>query len=492
MNRCARLATATAIAVASFALILARGFSPSSRADDTGTQTIPAPLAPLEYLLGRWNGRGVFKDSTAKRFRGWDEKHSWAWIFVKGEPVGLSVTIEGGKVLAAGKLTFDPVRKLYRLEGTEPKPGGPIVLEGTIDKSSKHLVLDRVDLAGNSAKDGPKMRLSLWTNANSLRYTMAEEVRERGAYQYSKVLEVGSTREGESLAPSGDSASSGPKCIVTGGAASMTLSYQGRTYPICCTGCRDAFNDDPEKYLKKASLMLGSQSGKAKTGQPASTRVGRFDDAFANDVVDTNSSDTALGARARASPAETSKKAEKSKEMPDATAAEAEDAKQAGSQERHRLRPLGRHEEGRAGIHAAQARTEPGKSGQHDRGARLFPPDRQGLCRHSGSQDGGGEDQGARITGVDGTANDDRDRCPADRPSRIVGIRPTIDQLDLLRPSTDASAGPDSFAAAAQPALPWARSGYPARSAVVQISQSLRSQPRMMPEASSRSNICST
>jgi YHS domain-containing protein len=323
MSRRARLATAILTAVAALALLSVRGFSPSSRADDTATQTIPAPLAPLEYLLGRWNGRGVFKDGSAKRFRGWDEKHSWAWIFVKGEPVGLAVTIEGGKVLAAGKLTFDPARKLYRLEGTEPKPGGPIVLEGTIDKSSKHLVLDRVDLAGSSAKDGPKMRLSVWTNANSLRYTMTEEVRERGAYQYSKVLEVGSTREGESLAASGDSASSGPKCIVTGGAASMTLSYQGRTYPICCTGCRDAFNDDPEKYLKKASLMLSSQSGKTKTGQPASTRVGRFDDAFANDVGDTKRSDTPAE-KSKGSPAEPSKKTEKSKIMTDAAATEAE------------------------------------------------------------------------------------------------------------------------------------------------------------------------
>jgi YHS domain-containing protein len=322
MNRCARLATAMAIAIASLALILARGFSPSARADDTATQSIPAPLAPLEYLLGRWNGRGVFKDSSSNRFRGWDEKHSWAWIFVKGEPVGLSVTIEGGKVLAEGKLTFDPVRNVYRLEGTEPKPGGPIVLEGTIEKSSKHLVLDRVDLAGNSAKDGPKIRLSLWTNANSLRYTMAEEVRERGAYQYSKLLEVGSTREGESLAPSGDSASSGVKCIVTGGAASMTLSYQGRTYPICCTGCRDAFNDDPEKYLKKASLMLGGQAGKTKNGQPAPSRVSRFDDAFANDVVESSSSD-APSAKVNEAAADANKSSVKSKGVTDASSSKA-------------------------------------------------------------------------------------------------------------------------------------------------------------------------
>ncbi len=48
---------------------------------------------------------------------------------------------------------------------------------------------------------------------------------------------------------------------MTGGAATMTLTYEGKTFPICCTGCRDEFNESPEKYIKKASLLLSSQAG---------------------------------------------------------------------------------------------------------------------------------------------------------------------------------------------------------------------------------------
>jgi YHS domain-containing protein len=29
----------------------------------------------------------------------------------------------------------------------------------------------------------------------------------------------------------------------------MRVSYKGKTYYVCCTGCRDAFNDDPVKYI---------------------------------------------------------------------------------------------------------------------------------------------------------------------------------------------------------------------------------------------------
>ena len=31
----------------------------------------------------------------------------------------------------------------------------------------------------------------------------------------------------------------------------MTTSYKGKTYYFCCTGCRDAFKDNPEKYIKE-------------------------------------------------------------------------------------------------------------------------------------------------------------------------------------------------------------------------------------------------
>jgi hypothetical protein len=46
----------------------------------------------------------------------------------------------------------------------------------------------------------------------------------------------------------------------------MTVSYQGASYPICCTGCRDEFNENPEKYLKKAKLMAISAPSKPAGG----------------------------------------------------------------------------------------------------------------------------------------------------------------------------------------------------------------------------------
>ena len=31
----------------------------------------------------------------------------------------------------------------------------------------------------------------------------------------------------------------------------MPISYKGETFYVCCSGCRDAFNENPEKYIKE-------------------------------------------------------------------------------------------------------------------------------------------------------------------------------------------------------------------------------------------------
>ncbi len=255
------------------------------RSADDGSTEVPEALAPFDYLLGRWRGTGVPKDNPAKAFRGWNETHTWAWAFAAGKPVGLAVTIEGGKIFTAGRLTYDSARKVYRLQATEPKPGGSVVFEGSLDRSRKQLMLVRVVNPGKPERETGKVKLTIWPNANFIRYTMTEDVQEPGAFQFHHVIEVGLTRDGESLA--GVSAAlERPKCIVTGGAATMTVSYQGQTFPICCTGCRDEFNENPEKYLKKAALLQSAAASKPKASQPGGSRVSRFDDAFANDVAD--------------------------------------------------------------------------------------------------------------------------------------------------------------------------------------------------------------
>ncbi|MGE3819947.1 MAG: YHS domain-containing protein [Isosphaeraceae bacterium] len=210
---------------------------------------VPEPLSRLSYLIGGWKGTGV---PSANRIRGWTESHAWAWAFEKGRPVGLTAELTGNKLLSKLRLTHDSATGRYTLRGLDSS-ARPIVFTGGFDKAGKTLVLDR----DGPTAEGAKQRLTLFPNGNLVRYTLWVSEQGKGVPRFSRTVEIGVTKVGESFA-AGSGATSVPQCVVTGGAASITVSYQGKSYPLCCTGCRDEFNENPEKYVRKASTRRES------------------------------------------------------------------------------------------------------------------------------------------------------------------------------------------------------------------------------------------
>ena len=69
-----------------------------------------------------------------------------------------------------------------------------------------------------------------------------------GKTTFAKKYQVGATKEGESFAATG---SSEKECPVSGGLGTIPVSYNGKTYYVCCSGCRDEFKANPEKYVKE-------------------------------------------------------------------------------------------------------------------------------------------------------------------------------------------------------------------------------------------------
>ena len=65
---------------------------------------------------------------------------------------------------------------------------------------------------------------------------------------------IAATREGESLG----AAEKKNVCVVSGGVGTMPITYKGETFYVCCSGCRDAFNENPEKYVKEFKAKKGS------------------------------------------------------------------------------------------------------------------------------------------------------------------------------------------------------------------------------------------
>jgi YHS domain-containing protein len=193
----------------------------------------------VQDFIGVWNLVGTPKDGTKKG--DWKEKVSWGWKF-KGDDAWLVADFgEGkGKYFTAGELRFDPAKKKYVLTMTAADKTEQ-VYEGEL--KAGELKAERKD-----AKTGDVYRVTLNTAAEGVRFQVRLAKQDGGKGAFSDVFFMNGDKEGEKLAGGGGPKK--PECIVSGGAASMAVSYGGKTYYVCCGGCRDEFNANPEKYIK--------------------------------------------------------------------------------------------------------------------------------------------------------------------------------------------------------------------------------------------------
>lgn len=200
-------------------------------------QTVKQALAEFNSLIGGWRGVGMIKRNSRKG--AWSENAEWVWKF-KPETTSIDYEITDGKFLKSASLSYDPEQKRYQLATVLPD-GTKRDYTGTLNK-------DTLILESAPDSEGAIYRISI-RRLNEKRTLVLFEQRNQGQSFYYRLAEVGYTREGTRLA---DPGSGGPECIVTGGAGTIQVSYQRKTYYVCCSGCKQAFDEDPETYIAEA------------------------------------------------------------------------------------------------------------------------------------------------------------------------------------------------------------------------------------------------
>lgn len=191
-------------------------------------------LQPYQTFVGRWRGVGQPKRGSNKG--AWQEKADVLWQLT-GHDTGL-----------VWKSADGPLWKSARFTPSD-KPGH-LALHVTLSDDTRRTYVGQPDgdkLTLETAPDGDAdvHRLTI-TRLNENRVIWLFEQRTAQQSFFQRVAEIGFQREGTRLAAKDGS---GPECVVTGGLGTIPVSYQGQTYYVCCTGCRDAFNDDPAGIL---------------------------------------------------------------------------------------------------------------------------------------------------------------------------------------------------------------------------------------------------
>lgn len=208
-------------------------------------------LAPFNELVGSWRGSGSpnLNNAAERRKGSWSETLTWTWQ-LKGEP-RLLLDFKDGKRFRSGVLRWRPAEKDFELELT--------AADGAKHRFTGKLESQQLNLAATDAAKGEDQRLVFhWLHGSRLLYRL--ETKAQDERSFTKRFQVGATKEGAEFAKA-----SGDECVVTGGAAAIRVTYQGKTYYVCCTGCKEAFEENPEQVLREyAERKAKEKAEKAK------------------------------------------------------------------------------------------------------------------------------------------------------------------------------------------------------------------------------------
>lgn len=221
-------------------------------------RAVMAKLKPLQVMLGQWRG------TTRKEFENFKavDSHEWIWDLQSNpDQPSLSMTSDKSPYLRAAKLTWDPQKAEFQLTTTDADevqrsytgdytdPVHEVV--GSDDKLHRVFRLELTETPESAAETGAESWQLAFAQQENNRYLL-EVSKRRGSAPYRRYDTVSTQREGTSFAIN-DSDYGEKTCVISQGLGTTAVSYKGKTYWVCCSGCKAAFEEDPETWIARAS-----------------------------------------------------------------------------------------------------------------------------------------------------------------------------------------------------------------------------------------------
>lgn len=189
-------------------------------------------LREWQSFVGQWRGVGQVRRGSSEG--AWRVNSQWKWEF-EADNHALVYGAEDGKYL-----------KQARLQVTKSGLALTVVDgEKTIafKRSEEALANQLVFVAPESLESG-LARVSMRLVAKGDRLLISLDRRTRSG-RFTRMGELGFTRQGSQFGQG----TTFVECVVTGGKGTIPVKHKGETYYVCCTGCKDYFEQDPEKVL---------------------------------------------------------------------------------------------------------------------------------------------------------------------------------------------------------------------------------------------------
>ncbi len=220
-------------------------------ADQAELPDAKSQLQQLQAFIGEWRGVGQLRRGSSKG--AWQEKSEWKWSFGK-EKVALVFEAKDGKHFQAGSLQTRDNANEYKLTLTTNTQQS-LEFHGRLDDEGM-LTVD-LDMPPKNY-EGPTS-VSFRQVANGDRLVVQLHKTAPTGRKISMGM-IGYTKIGSNFGKG----ISYVECIVTGGKATIPVIYMGKTYYVCCGGCKDYFDDDPKRAVDEYYERKAEEKASAK------------------------------------------------------------------------------------------------------------------------------------------------------------------------------------------------------------------------------------
>ena len=215
----------------------------------------------IQIVLGSWRGTTNKEVGDFKAV----EAPNWVWDFrsERGQPA-LVMKSEKSQYVTSARLTYLPDKKIYRMIAQD-KDGQTRTLEGQFTSPVEEFEGDdrrvhrkfKLQLSEvGDAKDALQLTLNQQDNN---RYLF--EIERKRGNRFMRVDTVGTQREGSSFALN-DTDYKDRTCVISGGLGTTQVSFNGKSYWVCCSGCKAAFDEEPARWVAE---FEAKQKEKAKS-----------------------------------------------------------------------------------------------------------------------------------------------------------------------------------------------------------------------------------
>ncbi len=221
-------------------------------AADKRADVVIAALKNLQILLGTW--RGI----TQKNFEGSKalDETNWVWDFkTNPKQPALVMSSEASPYYRRASMTYVPESEQYQLQLTDDEDQTSTLIgeftseikdePGDDDKPQRSYKLEFTEKEPEN-----KTKRLVFNQQNNNRYLLEVYEQRGGNDRFFRVDTVSTQREGTSMALI-DEGYGERTCIISGGLGTITVSYQGKSYYVCCTGCKAAFEEEPERWIAR-------------------------------------------------------------------------------------------------------------------------------------------------------------------------------------------------------------------------------------------------